>query len=311
MVRRFLFLGLLVLVMIGLTACPPPARRPAPRWPTREPVISLYVKESDTVKKIKLEDYLTGVVAGEMDPSWPVNALAAQAILARTFTLKKMAEGGVKAHGTDASTDEKEFQAYAPERVNDRVRRAVQMTRGLVCTYQGKYINAWFHADAGGRTAASAAEGLAYFQEPAPFVKSVADPGWRLSPPDNKSWRVVLPWARVRHLVRQATGQDPGATPGASVIRKGPSGRATLLRVGKATVGAPALRLAVGSDKMRSTLLTAFVARDNHLVIEGRGFGHGVGMSQWGARALAEEGKRPEEILQYFFRGIRIEKAWP
>ncbi|MBC7336054.1 MAG: hypothetical protein H5U01_07260 [Clostridia bacterium] len=81
--------------------------------------------------------------------------------------------------------------------------------------------------------------------------------------------------------------------------------------MGKATVGAPALRLAVGSDKMRSTLLTAFVARDNHLVIEGRGFGHGVGMSQWGARALAEEGKRPEEILQYFFRGIRIEKAWP
>lgn len=309
--KRLILLILLLLTTVSLTACPAPARRPAPRLPTREPVITLYVKERNTVEKIKLEDYLLGVVAGEMEPTWPINALAAQAILARTFTLKKIAEGGVKARGTDASTDEKEFQAYAPEKVNDNVRRAVQMTRGLVVTYRGRYINGWFHADAGGRTAASAVEGLDFRQEPAPYVKSVADPGWRTSPPENKSWRAVFPWSVVRQAVRQVSGQDPGPDPAAAVVRKGPSGRVIAARVGRATVSGPALRLALGSEKFRSTLLTRFAVEGNQLVVEGHGFGHGVGMSQWGARVMAEQGRSPQEIIRYFFRGIKIEKAWP
>lgn len=309
--RRLVLLILLAFMAAGLTSCPAPARRPAPRLPTREPVITLYVKEKGAVEKIKLEDYLEGVVAGEMEPTWPVNALAAQAILARTFTLKKIAEGGVPAHGTDASTDEKEFQAYAPEKVNANVRRAVEMTRGLVVTYRGRYINGWFHADAGGRTAASAVEGLDFRQEPAPYVKSVVDPGWQTSPPENRSWRAVFPWSQVREAVRQVAGQDPGPEPQAVVVRRGPSGRAMTVRLGRATVSGPALRLALGSERFRSTFLTRLAVADGQLVVEGRGFGHGVGMSQWGAKVLAEQGKSPQEIIRYFFRGVRIEKAWP
>ena len=284
------------------------ARRPG--LPTEEPLITLYVKERDAVEKIKLEDYLVGVVAGEMDPNWPVNALAAQAILARTFTLKKMAEGGVEAHGTDASTDEKEFQAYAPEKASEAVRRAVSMTRGLVCTYRGRYINGWFHADSGGRTAASAAEGLDYDQEPAPYVQSVPDPGYSASPPENRAWKTSFPWAEVRAAVRAATGRDPGAEPSAEVVARGPSGRATRIRIGKVALSGPSLRLALGSERMRSTLLTRLAVSDGSLLAEGRGFGHGVGMSQWGAKVLAEQGRSPEEIIRYFFRDVKVERAW-
>ncbi|MGB9885779.1 MAG: SpoIID/LytB domain-containing protein [Moorellales bacterium] len=304
--RRLILLILCLLTVSALfPAC---VRRPG--LPAREPLISLYVKERGTVERIKLEDYLVGVVAGEMDPTWPVNALAAQAILARTFTLKKMSEGGVKAHGTDASTDEKEFQAYAPEKANETVRQAVNLTRGLVCTYRGRYINGWFHADAGGRTAASAAEGLAYDREPAPYVHSVADPGFSSSPPENRAWRATFPWTEVRRAVRAVMGRDPGPNPSAAIVSRGPSGRATSIRVGEVTVSGPALRLALGSERMRSTLLTGLAVRNGSLVVEGRGFGHGVGMSQWGAKVLAEQGKSPEEIIRYFFRDVKIERAW-
>jgi stage II sporulation protein D len=307
--RRLILLVLLLGSLVQFLTFLPSCARPN-KTLGREPVITLYVKEKDAVEKVKLEDYLLGVVAGEMDPHWPVNALAAQAILARTFTLKKISQGGVPSRGTDASTDEKEFQAYAPQKITANVRQAVRMTRGLVCTYNGRYINAWFHADAGGQTAASAYEGLAYREEPSPYVRSVKDPGWNASPPENRAWRAVFSWSEVRRAVQDELGQDPGPVPSAAVVKKGPSGRAVLLRLGKVTVSGPALRLALGSKRMRSTLLTGFSAKDGTLVVEGRGFGHGVGMSQWGARVLAEQGKTPQEIVKYFYPGVTIEKAW-
>lgn len=276
----------------------------------QEPTITLFNKEKGQVEKMKLENYLQGVVAGEMDTSWPVEALAAQAILARTFTMKKIEMGGVKKHNTDASTDEEEFQAYADEKVNDRVKQAVQQTRGMVVTHNGEFINGWFFADAGGRTAASAVEGLDYRKEKAPYIKSVADPGFKMSPPENKSWKAEFPLSEVRQKIQNWTGSDPGAIREVKILEKGPSGRATKVKVGDATISGPSLRLALGSQVMRSTLLDRLEVRGGRLVAEGKGFGHGVGMSQWGAKALAEQGKSATEIVQYYFRDVKIQKAW-
>ena len=74
-----------------------------------------------------------------------------------------------------------------------------------------------------------------------------------------------------------------------------------------AKAGAVAFRLAIGSEKMKSTMLENIKIQDGTLCIEGRGYGHGVGMSQWGARALAEEGKSAEDIVKYFFKDVEIE----
>lgn len=313
--RKHLVILLVVVALAVLSAgCPGPARKPGvpggPGGLRQEPTISLFINETGEKKNIKIEEYLEGVVAAEMDPSWEINALAAQAILARTFTMKKIQEGGVRERGVDASTDVKEFQAYAPEKINDRVRQAVRMTRGEVVTYKGNYINGWFHADGGGKTAASANEGLAFKKEPTPYIKSVKDPGFNITVPENKSWTARFPAEQVRAAVKQSAGQDPGSITEARVVARGPSGRATTVRVGSVTLSAPALRLALGNDQMRSTLLSKFAVEGGALVVSGRGYGHGVGMSQWGARAMAQQGKKPEDIVNFFFRGVRIEKRW-
>jgi stage II sporulation protein D len=82
------------------------------------------------------------------------------------------------------------------------------------------------------------------------------------------------------------------------------------IQLDNVSVSGPALRLALGSEKMRSTLLTDLKVTGNKLIVSGKGFGHGVGMSQWGAKALAEQGKSPEDIIRYFFKDIEIVKEW-
>ncbi len=316
---KYIFLVALVSVFVlAATGCPNAAKKPGvpdnqtrPRGPGgKEPTITLFINETGEKKEIKMEEYLKGVVAAEMDTFWPVEALAAQAILARTFTIKKIQQGGVKEHGTNASTSVEEFQSYAPDKINDRVEKAVARTRGKVVTYKGNYINGWFFADGGGKTAASAQEGLAFKKEPAPYVQSVKDPGFAITVEENKSWTATFPLRQVRQAVKEKAGQDPGSIDSVKIIKKGPSGRATSIRVGKVTVSGPALRLALGSTKMRSTLIDSIAVKGSNLVISGKGYGHGVGMSQWGAKALAQQGKSPEEIINYFFKDVRIQKVW-
>ncbi len=305
-----------ILILIFVTAgCSSQLRSPGKTTPEKktgeEPTISLYVAETQEKKQIKIEEYIKGVVAAEMEPTWPIEALAAQAILARTFTLERMeSTQGVPGRGTDASTNVEEFQAYDAKRINDNVIKAVEKTRGEVAKYNGRYIKAWFFADGGGQTAASAEEGLAYIKEPSPYVHSVKDPGSDITTQENKAWQAEFPLSTVRQSVRKAVGNDPGSISQVKITKKGPSGRAMTVQIGSVSVSGPALRLALGSEKMRSTLLTDIRISGGKLIMSGKGFGHGVGMSQWGAKALAEKQKSPEDIIKYFFKDIEIVKAW-
>lgn len=310
---QVLFLIILLLFMVLAAGCSGQQRRPGRQSEPnkQEPTISLYIEETGEKKEIKMEEYIKGVVAAEMEPTWSVEALAAQAILARTFTLERIqSTGGVPARGTDASTNVEEFQAYDAKRINDNVVKAVEKTRGETIQYQGKYIKAWFYADGGGKTAASAEEGLAYTKEPAPYIQSVDDPGYAITTPENKSWKAEFPLPAVREAVREATGKDPGPINKVAITQKGPSGRVMQMQVGNVAASGPALRLALGSEKMRSTLLTDLLVSGGKLTMSGRGFGHGVGMSQWGAKALAEQGKSAEDIVRYFFKNVEIVKEW-
>ncbi|AEG13847.1 SpoIID/LytB domain protein [Desulfofundulus kuznetsovii DSM 6115] len=307
--RAVIVTTLVGLLIAGCTRAAP--RKPAPPAPGREPTISLYVNETGERKNIKLEDYVAGVVAAEMEPTWPVNALAAQAILARTFTMENIKAGRVKKlHGTDASTSVQEFQAYNPSRINDNIRQAVARTRGEVAMYRGDYIKAWFNACDGGVTA-SAAEGLAYTRTPTPYVRAgVRDNCLSITTPENRHWERRIPLEQVRAAVTKITGRDPGPITSVRIVRRGPSGRAEQLQVGKATVSGPALRLALGSEWVRSMLLTSARVEGNALVLAGKGFGHGVGMCQWGAKLLAQRGRSPEDIVRFYFKDIEIRKLW-
>lgn len=305
----------MVLIITFIMGCQPRAGKyPPGSQPQKdfknEPKISIYMHETGKVKQMMLEDYLQGVVAAEMNPKWPVNALAAQAIIARSYTLAKIKQGGVKKRGTDVSTDIEEFQAYDATAVNDNVKKAVQMTRGMVATYQGDYILGWFHSYSGGKTA-TAGEGLGYNPEP-PYIKMVDDIDVsQYAEKDVLAWKAVFPQSEVLKFVNKATGAGIDRISSIKISARGPSGRATKITVnGTATVSAPEMRIALGSEKLKSMLLTNLSLQGNNVVFEGRGYGHGVGISQWGAYGMAKKGKKPEEIVNYYYKDIEIKKIW-
>lgn len=293
-----------VLVVIGLIAISRAQLRHTPARPGTEPELTVYFHKEGTVKKMPLETYLEGVVAAEMDPGWPMEALKAQAMVARTFTLEKIQRGGVPSRGTDASTDPKEFQAYDASRVNDRIKEAVRTTRGRVITYGGKPIQAWFHASSGGKTA-TPREGLGAMSS-LPYVSVVPD--MPASAP--QTWVRGFSSSEVADAARK-TGVPVGeSVTSIQIGRKGPSGRAETLIINGKPVSAPALRLALGGERMRSTLLDEVRLEGNTVYVKGRGYGHGVGMSQWGAWVMALRGKKAEDIVKYYYRGVKIETMW-
>ena len=303
--------AIFVILTALLTASCAGAPQRSPQVTGEEPTISLYDNKTGQKLNIKLEEYLAGVVAAEMDPAWPVNALAAQAIIARTFTMENIKAGRIKkVHGTDASTSIEEFQAYDPSRINDNVRKAVSMTRGEVVLHKGQYIKGWFAACDGG-VEASAKEGLSYVKTPTPYVNAgVKDNCLSITPPENKSWTSEIPLNRVREAARKIAGKDPGNIQSVTITQKGPSGRAEKIRLGNVEVGGPALRLALGSDQVRSMLIDSATVQGDKLVLKGKGFGHGVGMCQWGANLMARNGKSPEDIVSFYFKDIDIKKIW-
>lgn len=308
-----------VLLMSGCSLLKTPQSKPEQQTPPpanqkqaiqgNEPDITVFMHETGEKKTMKMEEYIAGVVAGEMKNDWPVEALAAQAILARTFTVQAIEEkGGVPARGTQASTDIKEFQAYDGKAVNDRVKKAIEMTRGMVATYQGKPIHAWFHASAGGITA-TAKEGLNFKDEEPPYIQSVASPD-ELAPSDVQNWTASFTKKEMMDVMTKM-GKTAATIDSVEIGKKGPSGRATTLLINKTMeVSAPEVRVGLGSTKLKSMLLDKVEVSGDTIVFSGKGYGHGVGLSQWGANNLATKGKKPEEIIGQYFKDVTIEKRW-
>jgi stage II sporulation protein D len=291
-------------------AAPPTIPAPIRQNGDEEPELRVFIAEQNQIRTMMMEEYLMGVVAAEMSPKWDQNALAAQAIIARSFTLQKIAEdGGVPARNAHASTDIEEFQAYNAAEINDNVREAVEKTRGQVAVHGNEFIRGWFHAFAGPRTAL-APEGLDFRGPNPPYIQIVDSPAGDIIPEEERDWEAAFPLERVRNVVRQATGTDPGAVTSVKIDQKGPSGRVTRFLVNDQEVTGPQLRLGLGSTEMRSTFVNRISTEGNRLVMSGTGFGHGVGMCQWGARALAEDGQSPEEIINYYYRNVQIVNLW-
>lgn len=278
-----------------------------------EPRISLFVKQTGERTELPIEEYVAGVVAGEMWENWPESAYAAQAILARTFTLEMISRGGTRSlHGTDMSTDPVEAQAYNPSNITPVIRRAVDSTRGQVIAYNGQYAKAWFHSYSGGRTA-TPQEGLDIPNSEAPYLRSVTLPSNSLVPSEFRSWRAEFSGEQVRAALAQR-GVSVGSIRDVQVASRGPTGRITSVTVigsdGKRELSGNDLRVALGPEKMRSTLVRTFTFDKDRLVVEGTGSGHGVGLSQWDALLLARQGKSPRQIVETFFPDARIEKLW-
>ncbi|TCL73258.1 stage II sporulation protein D [Hydrogenispora ethanolica] len=279
----------------------------------KPPVISVYMKDSGKKVKMDIDEYLVGVVAGEMKPGWPLNAYAAQAIIARTFTMEFLSRGGTRAlHGTDISTDEKEAQAYNAKNITPTIRKAVQMTKGLVLTYNNRYIKGWYSASSGGVTAL-AKEGLAYKEAEPPYVQSVKSPEEKVIPKSELLWQATFTSDEINQALKKLNQGEVGMVRRFEVVKRGHY-RAVGIRIvgdkGTAQVHGADLRINIGPEKMRSIWLTDISTTGGKVTLKGRGFGHGVGLSQWGAHALARENKSPEDIVKHFYPKAHVDKIW-
>ncbi len=274
--------------------------------------ITLYLHETGQRVTIPLEEYLVGVVAAEMPASFHIEALKAQAVAARTYTLTRL-NGGCSS-GCDLCSNSKCCQAYDTDGAcrkkwgssyNEniqKIREAVIETEGEALYYDGKLIEALYHAAAGGMTEDS--ENV--FASARPYLRSVE------SENEVGSSHITDEEHMTRkEFVKAVNAAWPKAKLSASKLEdqvdikeRFKSGRVETIRLGGATVTGRDLR---GALELRSANFTIKYTK-NDVIIYTRGYGHGVGMSQAGANGMAQEGAMYQEILKHYYTGVEIKK---
>ncbi|MEW6433821.1 MAG: SpoIID/LytB domain-containing protein [Myxococcota bacterium] len=241
------------------------------------------------VNVLALEEYLVGVLGSEMPKSFPLEALKAQAVAARTYALNKKLEQYGQPYHLGSSVISQVYKGLDVE--DARTREAVEATRGLVLTYDLQPIEAYFHASCGGRTE-SGADALG---RDLPYLKPVDCPCGRLP---TSHWTLTLKSSELSSLFKKASGlQVQGRTR---------TGRVQRVTVGPRSVDAVTFRERVGYMKLKSLDFEVEKAKDGYR-LDGHGFGHGAGMCQWGARVYAEKGWGFEKILQHYYPGTELQ----
>jgi stage II sporulation protein D len=233
------------------------------------------------VNVLALEDYLAGVLGSEMPKSFPLEALKAQAVAARTYALHKKLEQYGQPFHLGSSVISQVYGGLASE--DQRTREAVDATRGLVLTFDLQPIEAYFHASCGGKTE-SGADALG---RDLPYLKPVTCPCANLP---NTDWSLPLD-SKVQVLARSATG------------------RATKVLFDGRALDAVTFREKLGYSKLKS-LWFDVEKKGSGVVLEGHGFGHGAGMCQWGAKVLAERGKDFRAILSHYYPGTELQTLY-
>ena len=265
---------------------------------------NLEVVGGELVNRVPLENYILGVLRGELPlRDVPVEGAGAQAIAARSYTLHYLTQPA-GAYDVDDTTQFQVYRGlqYAPD--DAHLREAVQATRGLYLAYDAQPVKAYYHSTCGGHTT-DVPTGLA--REPIAVMPGVPCDGCR----DTRYWR----WSAVLSEadVLLAAGV-PGPLREIGVASTGPGGRATTLRVvaAGADVDVPAaeFRLRVGAGKLRSTRILSLARTADGVTVEGAGWGHGVGLCQLGALARARQGGRAAEVALYYYPGASIERAY-
>ena len=254
------------------------------------------------LNRVGLEDYVASTVGGEMSASWPREALRAQAVATRTYVLHEASKRRSSAWDVKATIASQVYRGIEAE--TDETRAAARSTRGEVLTYQGEPILAVFHSTAGGRTATA---GEVWGQD-LPYLR-VIDVDEEDGAP-HTYWRTQFAATDLTAIL-DAAGIGLAGLEGISVTRRTPSGRVERLEVRGGTkreeLRGSRLRSLVSALGLRSTLFDVRATRDGFAFV-GSGYGHGVGMSQWGARALAERGESYQRILARFYPGTRLER---
>lgn len=257
----------------------------------------------DVVNELPLESYVAGTVGAETPLSFGPEVLRAQAVAARTYALyerERRPEAAFHLRSTSAS------QRYlGVDAESAAALAATRDTAGQVLLYHGAPILAVYHATSGGQTA----EADEVWTEGRPYLQTVAIEGEDVSP--DTYWRSRVSRDELAAACAKA-GQPVGRVKRVEVDAHADSGRVREVRVtgssGHAEIPGPAFRELLGETRVRSTLFDVRADREGDgFVVVGSGRGHGVGMSQWGAYALARQGTGWRDILARFYPGATLE----
>jgi len=266
----------------------------------------------DAINSVSMEDYLRGVVPGEMPRAFPAAALEAQAIVARTYALASVS--GLRSGSPLVLTDDVSDQVYSGVKAETaETDAAVRRTAGLVVTFDGNPIVAYFHSTCGGHTS-----------DPGPVLARATSPPLRgvrcgaCADSPHFRWTAEIARDDVRRAL-VACGAAEGSVAAFSIApgTRDEGGRllefrATSGRDGSAIgVDANSLRLAVGSRMLKSTRVDSIESRGGSLLFQGGGFGHGCGLCQYGARGLAASGRDARGILAHYFPGAAVSRVYP
>lgn len=275
------------------------------------------------INEIGLEEYLKAVVPSEMPSSYPLEALKAQAVCARTYAYKQIQDGRLEEYGADVD-DSVNFQVYRNISPQETTDTAVSCTEGEVVCQEGNLIEAYYFSTSAGRTSTDEVWGA---KEAASYLKSVPclfDSGEPWS-----SWEVTIPWEQLQKNLETCTGAA-ATLKNIEITRKSQSGAVTGLKVftdkepvlfseeyGIRELLSPMGCTITGKDGSTMTggnlLLSAYFTMEalpgEAVKIKGNGYGHGVGMSQNAAKEMALEGYSYREILDYFFNNVEISQV--
>lgn len=259
------------------------------------------------VEEADVEQYLEGILPHEMNPDWPLEALKAQAVVARTFTYANL--GKFRKDGFDLTADTRSQVYKGMTGVNENVRAAVRQTRGEVLGWKGKLLSVYYHACCGGATTDAGAAWGGTREIPRP-LRGVRDPWCAASP--HMKWTAYFAWADLTAAIserRMLTGPLKslriGARDAAGYVRTflARSGRESVV------VNAAQLRGALGAGELRSVRIRRARMLRKGVEFTGGGSGHGVGLCQWGTRLQAEKGRDYAKILSFYFPGSDLSEV--
>ncbi len=255
--------------------------------------------ENGSIVQMNLEDYVVGVVAAEMPAVFDIEALKAQAIACRTYALKKVAEGTILNTTSQYQNYQNEnelknkwgdsFDTYYT-----KVQNAVYSTQGICVTYNGNYIDALYFAISNGKTE----DPIHVWGFTSPYLKSV-ESGFESS---------VRGFASTVNVSKSDFAQKLGVSledlNHIEIIEKTTGNRVKTLVVGNQTFDGVKIRSLFGLRSADFTIST----KDDSITFQVKGYGHGVGMSQYGANELAKQGYNYESILHYYYTGVSVQK---
>ncbi|MDE2490444.1 MAG: SpoIID/LytB domain-containing protein [Elusimicrobia bacterium] len=262
------------------------------------------------VERVSMEDYLEGVLPFEMDPGWPLEALKAQAVVARTFAYAN--RGKYRQQGFDLTADTLSQVYRGMSDVNANVRAAVRQTRGEVLGWKGRLLRVYYHACCGGHTENAAEAWGGDPRDTPPPLRGVRDPWCRTSP--YMHWTAYFAWQDLMTAIEQRRNL-PGPLKTLKIGRRDVAGYVQdfVASAGrkKVDVDPSDLRLALGASDLKSTKIRRLIVKKHGVEFVGSGSGHGVGLCQWGARVQAEKGRSYEQILSFYFPGSTLSVVEP